>query len=328
MVRCSVCKKLGHTKRNHERIMREGVGPRCNQCNERLPKGETRKNCPSCRKLMTLHYSHRQEYLRRRPVRRGLDPNGRLRVRLNRISANRKTGPIPVTMSSSSTCPPTCGFFGAGCYAEFGPMRNDWSRTPEQGLTWEAFCTEISKLPEGAIWRHAQAGDLPGKGLRLDVPALRLLVAANAVAHARGFTYTHKPLDRPEEIQAVRQANQYGFTVNLSADSLEHADELLSLDAGPVVAVIESSSTALQKTPGGATVVHCPYETHEIQCVQCKLCAVPTRKSVVVFRAHGQMREVVDDVVSTDRLVRKLKTVELTLPAQKRIERAVREMFT
>jgi len=37
---------------------------------------------------------------------------------------------------------------------------------------------------------------------------------------------------------AIKCANQNGFTVNLSADSIEEADELVSLETGPVATVL------------------------------------------------------------------------------------------
>lgn len=33
-------------------------------------------------------------------------------------STNRKTGPIPTTYNSRSTCPPSCPQYRAACYAE------------------------------------------------------------------------------------------------------------------------------------------------------------------------------------------------------------------
>ena len=39
---------------------------------------------------------------------------------LTKVSSNRKTGPIPVSTTTSDSCPPTCSLKGAGCYAEQG----------------------------------------------------------------------------------------------------------------------------------------------------------------------------------------------------------------
>ena len=102
------------------------------------------------------------------------------------------------------------------------------------------FFNKIKQLPDGAVWRHNQAGDLPGKNNRLNIQSLRSLVRANK--NKRGFTYTHKPLFRKTEKQAIKEANENGFTINLSADSLEQADRLKNLAIGPVVVVVDRKS--------------------------------------------------------------------------------------
>src|SRR6187431_3010559 len=87
-----------------------------------------------------------------------------LRVSFSRKSGNSKTGPIPVSMTSQATCPPSCAFYGAGCYAESHWLGKHWEKVTEKGLDWSAFCLQIAALPEGQLWRHNQAGDLPGVG--------------------------------------------------------------------------------------------------------------------------------------------------------------------
>ena len=48
------------------------------------------------------------------------DPRPTGRVRFVPDSGNKKTGPIPVTISERGTCPPSFGLYQAGCYAEYG----------------------------------------------------------------------------------------------------------------------------------------------------------------------------------------------------------------
>jgi hypothetical protein len=177
-----------------------------------------------------------------------------------------------------------------GCYAEVaGPLTLHWRKVTEgvRGSTWGGFLTIVRKLPKGQLWRHNQAGDLPGMGNNLDVHALRDLVNANR--GKRGFTYTHKPLTTPWERQAVADANASGFTINLSANNLAHADELLALRAGPVVVVLdqaEGDNTAAI-TPGGHKVVVCPATYRDdVTCMSCQLCQ-RQRDCIVGFPAHG-----------------------------------------
>lgn len=183
-------------------------------------------------------------------------------------------------------------------------MRAHWSRVPERGLTWSDFCAEVSALPPKQLWRHNEAGDLPGEDQRIDSGKLFLLVVANM--GRRGFTFTHKPvLGRTSMLRhnraAVTVANLHGFTVNLSADSLVEADKLAALGVAPVVVVVPSDAPRRLRTPAGRHVVLCPAETHELTCDECRLCASRTRKSIVGFRAHGQMRKHVSELVTLRR---------------------------
>jgi hypothetical protein len=210
-------------------------------------------------------------------------------------------------MSSAGTCPPSCAFYGAGCYAEQHLTGHHW-RTLSDGSDlnpsvgdWSFLCEQVKALPEGQIWRHNEAGDLPGEGPRIDGTLLFELILANK--GRKGFTYTHKPMlgrqweraamrfPKAETIRAnrgiVMEANREGFTVNLSADSLEDADVLA--EAGPVVVTVPHDAPRKGlRTPQGRHVVICPAtEVEGVTCESCGLCAVAKRKCIVGFRAHG-----------------------------------------
>ena len=115
-------------------------------------------------------------------------------IQVTRKSRNSKTGDIPVTTTSEETCPHACPLKANGCYAEAGPLAILWRKVTarKMGMAWDAAMSEIAALPNGTLWRHNQAGDLPGIGDAIDVAALAALVKANR--GKRGFTYTHKPL--------------------------------------------------------------------------------------------------------------------------------------
>jgi hypothetical protein len=206
-------------------------------------------------------------------------------------SDNRKTGPIPVSTTSADTCPDACPLKdGGGCYGEANfHMRTYWNRvtlaTTED--TWPAFFAKIRKLRPGQLWRHNQAGDLPGDGDAIDTGLLAQLVDANR--GKRGFTYTHKP-PVGQNARAIKCANENGFTVNLSANNLGHADTLAALDIGPVVVIIPSSvhGNVKMATPEGRKVVVCPATYRDdVTCQSCGLCQIRDRKVIVGFPAHG-----------------------------------------
>lgn len=212
-------------------------------------------------------------------------------VHLTRASGNTKTGPIPVSTSSRSTCPSTCSFKENGCYAENFPMSLHWDKVTrgERGLAWADFLDEISRLPKGQLWRHNQAGDLPGEGDAIDSVALRQLVKANK--GRRAFTYTHKP-PTPRNLKAIRHAVENNFVINLSADSLQQADELVLLGL-PLVVVVPVGWRG-KETPAGHKVTLCPAQHKEyITCATCQLCQNAGRNAIVAFEAHGARRKVV-----------------------------------
>ena len=166
-------------------------------------------------------------------------------------------------------------------------MRLHWSKVAERGRDWSAFCEQVAALPEGQLWRHNAAGDLPGENNALDSAALAQLVEANQ--GKRGFTYTHKPLTR-EIRAAIADANLRGFTVNVSCDSLEAVDSLgLAL---PTVVVLPELAKGereprVTRTPAGHRVVTCPAQYRETNCAECGLCQKSDRQYAIGFRAHG-----------------------------------------
>lgn len=206
-------------------------------------------------------------------------------------SSNRKTGAIPVTYTERASCPPSCPHYRADCYAEDFYTRMAWDKVPQRGGTLEALCEAVAALPEGQLWRMNVAGDLPGQGEDLDPVALGEIVRANI--GRRGFTYTHKK--SPDALHWVAHANAWGFTVNLSADDAGDADALAETGAGPVCAIVPTDTPEKSYTPDGRTIIVCPAQTREdVTCASCGLCAIPDRRVIIGFRAHGTRARVAD----------------------------------
>ena len=199
-------------------------------------------------------------------------------------SANAKTGPMPVSTSGRETCPDACPFKKNGCYADSGPLSWNWNRVSDgrRGQEWDEFCESIASLPDGQLWRHNQAGDLPGEGDHIDCLDLGKLINANQ--GRRGFTYTHKPMDNWNNRECVQTANNRGFTVSLSANTLAEADTLSDLEIAPVVAILTEPGNTT--TPKGRKVVQCPAQTRNVTCSTCGLCQRQQR-AIVGFTPHG-----------------------------------------
>ena len=214
-----------------------------------------------------------------------------MNVHLTLKSANVKTGPIPVSTTERASCPADCQM-KSECYAASGPLALHWAAVSagQRGTDWPTFTATIAQLPDGQLWRHNQAGDLPVAGGTVDPVKLGQLVAANQ--GKRGFTYSHHR--DAASIVWIRHANNWGFTVNLSANNLADADTLASHDAGPVVVVLPSTATVNLKTPAGRAVVICPAtQRDDVSCATCQLCQ-RQRSAIVGFPAHGSRHRVIN----------------------------------
>lgn len=228
-----------------------------------------------------------------------------MNVHLTLSSSNAKTGPIPVSTSPDSTCPPACPFMGEGCYADNGPLKIHWLQVSKRtrGEPWKVFLSRVRSLPESQLWRHNQAGDLPGAGNRIDAVRLNQLASSNK--GRKGFTYTHKPViatpSVPAEVvqanrRAVKSAVKAGFTVNLSGNNVEHADRLAKTGL-PVATVVPPGAPSRFTTPAGNKVVICPAQRSDtITCATCRLCSKPDRGFIVGFLPHGTGHKKVSQV--------------------------------
>jgi len=221
------------------------------------------------------------------------------RAQLIKRSANSKTGDIPQSYQSRSSCPRSCPI-RLQCYPQVGYYtRLVWDRVDSNkaGQSWAEFCASVAKLPAG-FFRYGIAGDLPGDGVRIDrARALRL---AKAAGHLTAYLYTHYDCTGEYEGSAVARHNRSvirsmiraGFVVNLSANNLTHADQLLALNLAPVASVAPSTWTG-DRTPAGYRAITCPAVTKGKTCKTCALCTTH-RRAVVVFPAHGARRKSLD----------------------------------
>lgn len=231
-----------------------------------------------------------------------------MRVHLTLRSKNTKTGPIPVSTSPRVSCPHACKLRKAKtpggkpvCYAggndrsAGGKLGLHWNRVDDgtYGDAFPVFLEKIRALPDGQVWRHNQAGDLPGRGDRINRRELAKLAEANR--GRRGFTYTHKPMEGEHGYhnrRAVRSARAAGFAINLSADDVRQVDSL-SRYGIPVVTVLPAETSApFTLTAEGRRIVTCPATLRaDVTCKTCgngrPLCGRLERDYAIGFPAHG-----------------------------------------
>lgn len=163
-----------------------------------------------------------------------------------------------------------------------------WRKTDkgEHTTDWAGLCEQVKALPKGQLWRHNVAGDLPHESQYIDALMVSLLINANK--GKQGFTYTHHDMHVPHNRAVVETSNINGFTINLSANNLEHADTLKALDCGPVVTIVPEDYPKTGTTPAGHSVVTCPATYRDdVTCATCGICAVATRKAIIAFPVHG-----------------------------------------
>jgi len=166
-----------------------------------------------------------------------------------------------------------------------------WDKVAERGGDLGQLCASIEALPAGQLWRFNVAGDLPGAGEHVDAVALGAIVQANT--GRRGFTYTHKKTH--EALYWAQCANDWGFTVNLSADDAGEADALAAVSRSPLTCIVPMDTPEKTETPEGRTIIVCPAQTRDdITCATCGLCARADRRVIIGFRAHGSRARVTD----------------------------------
>lgn len=218
---------------------------------------------------------------------------------LTLVSSNAKTGPIPTSTSDRETCPTTCPFYDKGCYAKSGPQAIHWRKVSnaERGVVWSEFIAQIRKIQRGQIWRHNVSGDLQHNNGNIDYIKLRQLIDANK--GRRGFTYTHHVLN-DHNLICIQNANSLGFTVNVSTESVEVADEVMTQHGIPAVAVVNSEKTdRFYRTESGRKVITCPATIHEnVTCATCGLCQQSDREFIIAFPAHGTAKKTVNEIVT------------------------------
>ena len=222
-----------------------------------------------------------------------------MQVGFTNASSNRKTGPIPTTTTEKSSCPDTCPFKEKGCYAKGGPQNIHWNAISrhERGYKWDEFLGLIRKINRGQLWRHNVSGDLPHSEGVINRDEVIGLVNANR--GRRGYTYTHHVLNN-ENIAILQEANNNGFTVNASCESVDVADDVMSTHNIPAVAVVPSTeSRRFFTTTNGRKVIVCPATLHDdVSCSTCGICANANRSAVVAFPAHGNAKKTVDGIVT------------------------------
>jgi hypothetical protein len=152
------------------------------------------------------------------------------------------------------------------------------------------------------------------------IDSKQLAQLAEANTGRRGFTFTHYDPTAGDNAEHIAAANAAGFTINLSGNNLDHADQLARTKAGPVVSVLPAEygrrhkgtewletmqvfrrriKALPNKTPRGNKIAICPATFMDTNCRDCGLCQNWHRNSIVGFPAHGPSTKKADLIAST-----------------------------
>ena len=222
---------------------------------------------------------------------------------LTNVSSNAKTGKMPVSTTSQSSCPVTCELRGNGCYASSGPLKLHWDQVSlgdqapkPRGVDLSTFCDSLRLLPDGSPFRLNQAGDLPHNNGVIDYDALKAITKACADRSLVAWTYTHHNIKNPLNKLRVRVATKKGLTVNISAPSQQQAADNHKQGL-PSVCIVPRGETRKNWEHDGVKFLVCPAQTSEKTCSECKLCAISDRSCVVAFKAHGTQAKKVESTI-------------------------------
>lgn len=242
-------------------------------------------------------------------------------ISVQRASANRKIapqrqdmtrhglirnvpiGPYAVTthVSIAETCPDSCVFKNAGCYAQAGRYHSEIRRLDAAAKSYGPLGVMVAEADAiSRLWPRwvPQDGAEGGRDLRLHVAGeascadgAQVLAKAVAGFKSRGggacWTYTHRWREIPVDVWGPIHALA-------SVESAAELDEAVDLGYVPTLTVRGFEDGASFRLPDSSIqIMPCPAEIGTTTCVQCRLClGTKLRKdrTAVSFALHGTGR--------------------------------------
>jgi hypothetical protein len=205
------------------------------------------------------------------------------------VSASRKLGDVSVTHVAQVSCPDSCPFVHAGCYAENGFLGGFITKRLNRGRDVDVDRMEIARLEARALDRLSGERDL-----RLHVVGdsatrrgTRILAAAAgryiARAGRRVWTYTHAWRHVPRDAWG---------SVSVLASCETEEEVLLARSRGYATAmVVEEHPGDQRHMEGRVNLLPCPAQTRGVTCANCRLCTddafLRSSSLTIAFAVHG-----------------------------------------
>lgn len=206
-------------------------------------------------------------------------------------SHNKKTGAMPVTSTSSNSCPVSCGLYN-DCYGKSSYTRIQWDKLDKKGIDFNQLCNLISSLRKNSPIRFNVVGDLSNNNGVVD--SVKLIKLANIVKNRAldMILYTHLELFYLN-VKAFQLAFSKGLNINISCETIEKAKKALNYGLNAVIVLPIGSINKVLKVDN-LVIVRCPNEYNaKIQCVNCMLCSKNRveKRVVVAFTAHSTTKK-------------------------------------
>jgi hypothetical protein len=209
-------------------------------------------------------------------------------------SENQKlstNGRCSATYASQKTCPKTCPFFGAGCYAEMGPIAYTGNRL---NAAKESRPTMIAKAEAAGI--RKLSGRFP---LRIHVvgdvvkPKAAAIISEACAEYSAKFEqptwgYTHN--------RKVPRGDWGNVSMLRSCTTVRQAETAMQAGYAAALIVADFKSQKRYYMGRGIHGIPCPVQTGLAKsCVDCRLCmkedTLKKHKNVVLLKAHGNGRK-------------------------------------
>jgi hypothetical protein len=249
--------------------------------------------------------------------------NGKLARQRVEIAKSKRERYVPIGpfvastyVSIDGTCPSTCTFKNAGCFAQAGAHHLTMGRLDRAARGMAPRDVSLAEAAGvAALWPRGvpQDGARGGRDLRLHVggdvsctAGARALGEAVDVLRSRGlgsaWTYTHRWRTVDREAWGPIQ-------IFASVESAEDLQLAVRRGYAPALTVPQFQSDRAWKVRG-VSIVPCPNESHPSSptCSECRLCldgALATTGKGVGFSAHGrdaeQARDSIADAQHTNR---------------------------
>ena len=212
-------------------------------------------------------------------------------------STNRKIGAASATYVAQQSCPTTCSFYNAGCYAESGFVGFQTRKLNRQADAWDTSPLALATIEADAIdtltgrrdLRLHVVGDSTTKqGTQFLARAARRFIAK---FNRSVWSYTHA-------WRTVPRSAWGAVSILASCETVHEIRRARMKGYATAVVVDEFKDTKLYEIDG-EKILPCPEMTRSITCTDCRLCMRDDylRESgiTIAFAAHGQRANLVKE---------------------------------